>query len=130
MEIIFKSNENKSNFDYEHELTNGKKVINGFNKLNESLFERIDDSDFNCGNIIFEEPLESDLIIDYPLSVVIKQHIKVNDLHELITNIRNTYKEIYNNPRKYGIWGHSIGELSLSSIRILEGNLIEIGIDS
>lgn len=155
MEIIFKSNENQSNFNYSSNLFKGKKTLNGFNKLEEQmLFEPISNDSFNCQNISFDKEIIADLILCYPFKVVVKEEIKFKTLHELISQIRKTYHKIYaqeaktmrnlkkNNPKlinrgfsdgDFGIWGHDIYDLCISSIRIVEGEdkpLIDISIDS
>lgn len=117
------------------------------------LFEPIVSEEFEVQNIFFEKEIIADLYLSYPFTVVVKEEIKFNSLHQLITSIRNIYKKIYkeeeesltkidtnpnlynrgNSNGKYGIWGHDIYELTIESIRILEGKdkpLIEVGIGS
>lgn len=154
MEIIFKSNENQSNFNYSSQLFKNKETLNGFNKLEETmLFERVDDSEYNCQNVSFDREITADLILCYPFSVVVKEEIKFKTLHELISEIRKTYHKIYAQEAKtlksikknrqlynrgtsngmFGIWGHDIYDLSISSIRIVKGDdkpLIDVSIDS
>ena len=140
MEIIYKTSENKSNFKYCSEVFQGKKVLNGFNKLDEELMcESIADSSFNCQNIFFEKEIIADLYICYPLSVVVKAEVKFNSLHGLISEIRKIYNKIYysefrkNSKEKYGIWGHSIYDLVIESIKVVEGDekpLIDVSIGS
>lgn len=151
MEIIFKSNENQSNFNYSSELFKGKKTLNGFNKLEETmLFERVDDSEFECQNVTFDKEIVGDLILCYPFKVVIKEEIKFNTLHELISQIRKTYHTIYSQESKtikslrknpnsksinklFGIWGHDIYDLIITSINIVENGekpLISVSISS
>lgn len=154
MEIVFKKTANRSNFDFINKLFSGKKVLNGFNKLSEELlFEPIMSKEFEVQNVFFEKEIVADLYLSYPLSVVVKEEIKFNSLHQLITSIRTTYRKIYKEETKsmsklktnrnlynrgesngkYGIWGHEIYDLNIESIRILEGetkSLIEVGIGS
>lgn len=154
MEIIYKTNENKSNFEYCSEIFKGKKILNGFNKLEETmLFERIDDDDFNCQNVYFDSEIKADLFLCYPFKVVVKSEIKFKSLHELISEIRKTYHKIYKkesqtlktlkkNPSLYnrgtsdgsfGIWGHDIYDLCICSIKIYEGEdkpLVSVSIES
>lgn len=154
MEIVFEKTAKRSNFNFISKLFKGKKVLNGFNKLNEQvLFEPIVSEEFEVQNIFFEKEIIADLYLSYPFTVVVKEEIKFNSLHQLITSIRNIYKKIYkeeeesltkidtnpnlynrgNSNGKYGIWGHDIYELTIESIRILEGKdkpLIEVGIGS
>lgn len=152
MEIINTNNE--SNFEYTRNLSRDRKVLNGFNKLSEAiLFECISDNDYEVQDILFKNPITADLYINYPLSVVVKETITFNSLHSLIKAIRETYRKIYKEEEKsmtkiklskrlynrgksngkYGIWGHSIYDLVIESIRILEGDpnpIIEVGIGS
>lgn len=143
MEIIYKTLNKKSNFAYCSELFKNKKTLNGFNKLEEDLIcEMVSDNNFHCQNIYFDKEIEADLFISYPLSVVVKEEIKFKSLHELISEIRKVYKKIYseetilkseNSNNLYGIWGHSIYDLVIESIRILEGSekpLINVNIGS
>lgn len=155
MEIIFKSNENQSNFNYSSNLFKNKKTLNGFNKLEETmLFERIENSEFNCQNVNFDKEIIGDLILCYPFKVVVKEEIKFKTLYELISEIRKTYHKIYSMEAKalktlrkrknsynrgtsdgmFGIWGHDIYDLIISSIRIVENNddkpLIDVSIES
>lgn len=154
MEIVFEKTAKRSNFDFINKLFKGKKVLNGFNRLSERLlFEPIISKEFEVQNIIFEKEIIADLYLSYPFKVVVKEEIKFNSLHQLITSIRNVYKKIYKEESKsltkidantnlynrgesngkYGIWGHEIYDLTIESIRILEGKdrpLIEVGIGS
>ena len=154
MEIVFEKTANRSNFNFINKLFSDKKVLNGFNKLKEELlFEPIMSKEFEVQNVFFDKTLKADLYLSYPLSVVVKEEVTFSSLHELITSIRNTYKKIYKEEYKtmsklkssktlynrgfsngkYGIWGHGIHDLSIESIRILEGEtkpLIEVGIGS
>ena len=137
MEIIYKTSENKSNFEYCSNLFKGKKVLNGFNKLNEEMIlERIVDDSFYCQNILFEKEIIADLFICYPLKVVVKEEVKFKSLHELISEIRRVYNQIYYNEsktRSYGIWGHNIYDLIIESIKIVEGDekpLVDVSIGS
>lgn len=126
MEIIYKNNAKKSNFTYFSELFKDKKTTNKFSRL----FEPVSGKDFESNDMSFNGEIEGILYLCYPLTVVVEEKIKFSTLHELISEIRKTYKKIYKTPIKYGIWGHHIGDLSISSIEIKEGNIIEVGIDS
>lgn len=155
MEIIFKSNENQSNFNYSSQLFKNKETLNGFNKLEETMFfERMDDSEFNCQNVSFDNEITADLILCYPFKVVVKEEIKFKTLHDLISEIRKTYHRIYSkeaetmktlkkkNPMlinrgisdgMFGIWGHDIYDLRIESIRIVKGEnkpLVDVSIGS
>ncbi len=148
MEIIYNTNENKSNFAYCSELFKNKKVLNGFNKLNEELIcEPICNNSYNCQNILFEREITADLFLCYPFKVVVKETIKFKSLYELISEIRKTYHKIYHkeamslrkakknssNIQFFGIWGHGIYDLCIESIKIIEGDknpLIDVSIGS
>lgn len=152
MEII--NTGNKSNFNYTRDLSRDRKVLNGFNKLSETILsEYIEDNDYRVQNVLFEKPITADLYITYPLSVVVKETITFDSLYSLIKAIRSAYRKIYreeensmtkikpnkalfnrgNSNGKYGIWGHSIYDLVIESIRILEGDknpIVEVSIGS
>lgn len=147
MEIIYKTSKNKSNFEYCSDLFKGKKVLNGFNKLGENVWEQVATNDFDCQNVLFEKEIIADLFICYPLSVVVKDEIKFKSLYELISEIRRVYNQIYYEEfkdfskkkkentftEKFGIWGHSIYDLIIESIKIFEGEdkpLINVSIGS
>lgn len=155
MEIIFKTNENQSNFNYSSNLFKGKKTLNGFNKLEEQMiFEPISGSEFECQNVTFDKEIVGDLILCYPFKVVVKEEIKFKSLHELISEIRRVYHQIYAQEAKtmrkikklnpnlinrgisdgdFGIWGHDIYDLIIASIRVVEGDekpLIDVSIES
>lgn len=144
-----------SNFQYVSNLCKGRKVLNGFNKLDELMMcESIADNGYNVQNVSFDKEIIADLYIDYPLSVVVKEEIKFNSLHSLIKEIRRTYKKIYkeeertmskikkNNPDlinrgfsngSFGVWGHDIYDLVIESIKILEGEekpIVDVSIGS
>lgn len=132
MEVIFKTNSNCSNFSFCSNLYKGKKVLNGFNKL-EEIFEMIDDNEYNCRNVKFDEKINGILYLCYPLSVVVKFDIEFDSLHKLIDEIRRCYKEIYKNRKNIiecGVWGHDISDLVIESIKIYEDNLVDVSIGS
>lgn len=111
MEII--KTKEVSNHAYISNLCKGRKVLNGFNKLEEVILgEDIMTSTYKCQNVFFDRMIEGDLYISYPLSVVVKETIKFSSLYDLIQSIRKVYKKIYklekSNTRMFGIWGHSI----------------------
>lgn len=153
MEIIFKTTDTQSNFNYCANLFKGKKVLNGFNRLSEELIcEMVDSNEYSCQNVIFENKIDADLFICYPLQVVVKAGIKFQSLHELISEIRRVYKQIYAEEIKsmkrisksktksrettngdFGIWGHDICDLVIESIKIVEGDtkpLVNVSIGS
>jgi hypothetical protein len=131
MEIIYKNNSNKSNFEYCSDIFKNKSILNGFNKLDEDLLmESVTSKEFIVRDVKFDEEIKGKLYICYPLSVVVENDIKFNSLHSLISEIRKTYKEIYKNPIKYGIWGHSIYDLVIEGIGIYDGNLVKVSIGS
>ncbi len=159
MEIIYVSTPSKSNFNYCSEIFDGKKPLNGFNKMIEKvdLFDRVDETEFWTRNVKFEEEIIGELYLCYPFSVVIKENIKFSSLHELISEIRRTYQAAYaleketsskkammiceedpNSPLMnrnktngvVGIWGHDISNLCIESITLYESNLVRVGIGS
>lgn len=152
MEIIFKSNNEKSNFKYYSDLFKNKKPLNSFNKMLEPIvFEKVLSNQFNVRNVFFEERIQGTLYLCYPFNVVVKKNIEFDSLHSLISRIRSTYRKIYSEEKKtmtkcvksnpfiinrgrsdgkYEIWGHEIGDLTIESIRIYEGNIIEVFIGS
>lgn len=125
MEIVFVKTEKLSNFDYSNKLFKNKKVLNSFNKLEELMVcEPVASKEFDVENILFPEEISADLFLSYPLEVVVKQTITFKSLYELITKIRETYKELYKKEEKtheFGIWGHSIYDLFIEGISIMEG---------
>ncbi len=125
MEIVFVKTEKLSNFDYSNKVYKNKKVLNSFNKLEELMIcEPVASKEFEVNNVLFPNEISADLFLSYPLEVVVKQTITFKSLHELISQIRDTYKEIYEDEEKthrYGIWGHSIYDLFIEGISIMEG---------
>lgn len=155
MEIIYKTTEEKSNFSFCSDIFKNKKVLNGFNKLDESIMcESISSDDFNCQNVSFEQEIIADLYLCYPFKVVVKNEIKFRNLYELISEIRKTYRQIYHEEKKtmtklikknkklinrgasdglYGIWGHDIYDLVIESIKVCETDdkpIIDVSIGS
>lgn len=125
MEVVFDKTEKQSNFNYSSKLFKNKKVLNSFNKLQELMIcEPVASKEFEVKDMLFPKQVDADLFLSYPLQVVVKQHVSFKSLYELITQIRNTYKEIYEKEEKtheYGIWGHSIYDLYIEGISIVEG---------
>ena len=133
MEIIYKSTKELSNFEYHSNLFKNKKVLNGFNKLEEGLSEMVADNDFECQDLSFNKDLTATIYLCYPLSVVVKETIHFSTLHELISEIRKVYRKIYRGVKKYGIWGHGICDLVIETIKLYEDNgtvLVNVGIGS
>lgn len=62
------------------------------------------------------------LIIDYPISeptvFIIKTGKKEMGLGGLLTKIDKAYQLIYDQPEKYGVWGHGISDLQLVGIKV------------
>lgn len=130
MEIIYKKNSKKSNFEYCSEIFKNKTPLNGFDKLN---YCPVGHDVFECGDIKFKKEIEGTLYLSYPLSVVVKQEIKFDSLHSLINEIRKTYKEIYKDRDsmiKCGIWGHDIYDLQIEGIVIYTDYSIKVSIGS
>lgn len=130
MEIIFKTNNNKSNFKYLSEIFKDKIVLNGFNKLGYCPVGR---DTLECGNISFNRTINGNLYLGYPLSVVVKENIKFDSLHSLINEIKRVYRKIYENREsaiKYGIWGHDIYDLQIEGIVIYTDYSVKVSIGS
>lgn len=125
MEIVFVKTEKQSNFDYSSKLFKNKKVLNSFNKLEELMVrEPIVSKEFEVGDMKFPQKVNADLLLSYPFNVVVRQPIVFSSLYELISQIRETYKKIYEEEEqnhKYGIWGHSIYDLVIEGVSIVEG---------
>ena len=141
------NDEKLSNFELHSKIISNKKIVDDCN-----VFEKINNfNSYNSKNINFKESRSGELYIYYPLNVLVKKSIKYNSLHELIDEIRKAYKKIYNEENitmnktiknnssllnrgtsngKYGIWGHDIDDLYISSIVIYENGIIDLGIDS
>lgn len=101
MEIIYKTTEEKSNFSFCADIFRNKKVLNGFNKLDEEIMcESIASDDFRCQNVSFDKEIIADLYLCYPFNVVVKNEIKFKNLYELISEIRKTYRQIYHEEKK------------------------------
>lgn len=134
MEIIYKRNEEVSNYAYCDMIFKNKKALNGFNKMLEQVeFEHVAGEEFNVQNVFFENPIQGTLYLCYPLNVVVKEKIEFDSLYSLISEIRRTYRQIYEEEatkRKYGIWGHGIYDLVIEAIKIYEDNLIDVSIGS
>lgn len=62
----------------------------------------------------------SKLVINYPLKGAVLFTISLIDLTwiELLNIISKAYNFVYNNEIDFGVWGHSIGDLVLSKIKI------------
>ena len=93
MEIIYKSTKQKSNFTYCSEIFKEKDLLNAF----DSLIEPISTDEISVGNVKFEKPIDGNLYLCYPLTVVVKENIHFSSLHELIREIRRVYEEVYKN---------------------------------
>lgn len=115
------------------------------NILPKNLSITISEVDKNLENIIFiynEDIIEGKdytCKITYPLEVECSFIVKGScNVTEMITRICSKYREIYEEEielikkgekGKWGIWGHCLGDLILSDIR-LEGDTILLGVDS
>ena len=80
------------------------------------------------------------IVIDYPLRnkferiiKVPKEGLKRKDLAALISEF---YQEIYENPELYGVWGHSLDDLLVHGVELIEednllvNGMIFISVDS
>ena len=74
------------------------------------------------------------LFIDYPCDKTefqIKTGKKGLGLAGLVTAIVKNYSKIYEDPDKYNVWGHDMGDLYLSGISInFDKKIITIDVDS
>ena len=65
-----------------------------------------------------------DLILDYPFGSVREHHFAINTgkkgmgLVALLGRIGKAYEKVYQDPDKYGVFGHGIDDLQLEGIRI------------
>lgn len=69
--------------------------------------------------------------INYPLGkdvVIIIE--KANMLSDILVPIAMKYKEIYNVPEKYGVWGHVFDDLFFESISIKDDEECELIVGS
>jgi hypothetical protein len=76
--------------------------------------------------------------IDYPLHTKARvtvypfrdargtEHVTVG---YLLAMLGRTYRRIYREPQKFGVWGHGIGDLTFAKIEVCD-NIINIGVDS
>lgn len=116
MKVIYETNDKMSNFEYYTSLFEKGKVLYDFN-----LSEIVYSNKIECKDHIFKDKIKAKLYLDYPLSVVVEKNIIFNTLHELISEIRKTYNQIFNindKENKYGIWGHWIWDLVIEGITI------------
>lgn len=125
---IIPSNNSISNFEQCSSLYDNKVVTNGFNNIVCSIS---DNKYYNLKNVTLEDKdVEFTLYICYPLKVVVEVHKVCNTLYDIIKFIRDSYKEIYKNPTKYGVWGHSIHDLCIEGIKIYDSKYIKVSIGS
>ena len=71
--------------------------------------------------------------IDYPLENPFENTFTTGDKgmtrKQVINNVVKWYRHIYTQERKYGIWGHCLGDLILTTL-IVEGNRLRVSCDS
>lgn len=84
------------------------------------------------GEKYLKKPLTGEIRLTYPLGVDVYLKIKnCASVGGLLWDISQVYKEeIYKDPKRYGIWGHSIGDLYFESITIFHNGSIELGMGS
>jgi hypothetical protein len=61
------------------------------------------------------------LTIDYPLTKPYVSTLNTEyglTVQQVIDFIRDEYYNIYENPKKYGVWGHSLSDLYLEGITV------------
>jgi hypothetical protein len=64
------------------------------------------------------------IIFDYPLSIPVTKTFRSRAYHgfneiDFLRCVYNGYVEIYDNPNKYGIWGHDFSDLVLEGYKEL-----------
>lgn len=68
---------------------------------------------------------------DYPLGGEYEFSMKGPvTVESLAAFVQSTYKKIYANPDKYGIWGHCIEDLVLEGATVKRNGVIELGVGS
>ncbi len=100
----------------------------------------------------FNEPINGKFNITYPLKVIVEKELKnINSIGELLWEISQTYKKIYDEENKsttispgyipgmmnrnktngkYGIWGHDLGDLVFEGIEIYDNGTIDFFVGS
>lgn len=96
MEIIYTRNEDMSNFTYCSNLIKNSKIIKTF----EMHYEMVAGKEFRTEDEVFEIPLNGKILVDYPLAVVVEEDVCAKSLKELVTSIRDVYKNIYKLEKK------------------------------
>lgn len=73
------------------------------------------------------------LIIDYPLEYPAKFVVKTGPngmtRREFANVATQSYKKVYKTPIKYGVWGHSIDDLTIHTLYV-QDDVITLGVDS
>jgi len=49
---------------------------------------------------------------------------------QLAAEVQKHYKKIYENPERWGVWGHDIGDLVLHTLYVYKDGKAEVGVDS
>lgn len=74
------------------------------------------------------------LKLDYPLERAFTFQFKTDKsgmgILGLVGKIQSFYRKVYAAPVKYGVWGHDIDDLTITSISVSKKNLITIEVGS
>lgn len=90
-----------------------------------------------CKGLVWDRWIPSKelkVIVSYPLNshymfTIIKPKSKQMTIAGIAWKIAQIYKSIYENPNKYGVWGHDIQDLTIESITIV-GNKVYTSVSS
>lgn len=137
MEIVYASKNFPEVNRMYYDLFEGKEPIMKFKPL-----ENAADDSFRHEDVKLDNTITAELYVKYPLSVLVKDIITFSTLHELVSEIRRVYREIYDledetkteivkvNPQlinrgfsngMMGIWGHTIEDLCIEEVLIFDG---------
>lgn len=83
------------------------------------------------GQVTYEWEKHIEVTINYPLSKPYTfQLCGTLSRREVVSQIVKHYRKIYEDPEKWGIWGHCLGDLMLHTLYVYEGGRAEVGVDS
>lgn len=87
-----------------------------------SLELSISSLEYVKGSVTLPPNTEYTLRITYPIEEIVSTKIKVGEKEmselQLCREIFLVYYQIYQDPEKYGVWGHGLGDLVLESIEV------------
>lgn len=91
-------------------------------------------------NALVTSRKSAELTIHYPLRVYVKVKVVGQDnndgegpqirVEDVLNAIQAVYRKIYANQKKYGVWGHGLGDLYLEKIEETEPGKLAISIGS